>query len=357
MSGDERRVTLKMIAQRAGVSIGTVDRALNHRAGVSPESETLIVGIAKEMGYRPNKLASALGRKKAIQIGVAYPQAPEEFYSDMSVGIDDAAEELRDYGVTVEKLRYKSTDPERVMACLNSINPSDYDGLAVNSPGPLVKGRINELVRAKTPVVTFNTDTPDSDRLFYVGNDSRQSGVMGGQLLSMLINGRGSVTVLGNFTQITPFIDRFGGFCESIQLNNQNISIIPCSECKSDTGLASQILIDLLDRQPDIDGIFCTGYSTTVGAAVVLKQQGRRDIRVVGYDITERTAQYLNEGWCDALLYQSPYLEGYRAVTLLARHIMEGWEPAQKRVIIDTQIVIKSNIGNYLNKTLIAAGV
>jgi LacI family transcriptional regulator len=354
MNGDEGRVTLKMIAQRAGVSIGTVDRALNHRAGVSPESETLIMGIAKEMGYRPNKLASALGRKKAIHLGVTYPEVPEEFYSDMSAGIDNAAEELRDYGVTVEKLRYKSSDPERVMARLNSIDPSKYDGLAVNSPGPLAGARINDFVKSKIPVVTFNTDTPDSDRLFYVGNDSRQSGLMGGQLLSMLINGRGTVTVLGNFTRITPFIDRFGGFCESVQLNTQNINIIPCSECQSDSGLASQILIDLLERQPDIDGIFCTGYSTTVGAAAVLKQQGRRDIRVVGYDVTERTAQYLNEGWCDALLYQSPYLEGYRAVTLLARHILEGWEPAQKRVIIDTQIVIKSN---YLNRTPIEAGV
>ena len=346
----EQRVTLKMIAERAGTSIGTVDRAINNRGGVSEKSQRLVLAVAKELGYRPNKFASALGRKKTIRIGIAYPMEPHEFFRDIDQGIDNAIEALRDYGASVEKLRYKTQNPKLVMEQLAGIDPSRYDGLAVNTAGPSVTSQIDGFVRAGVPVITFNTDAPESNRLFYVGNDSRQSGLMSGELLSMLLKGRGNVTVLGNFAQAAPFIERFGGFCEYVQMNAPDINILPCTECHSDPELASQILIDLLERQPDIDGIFCTGYSSTVGAITALQKLRRRDIRVIGYDVTERTAQMLREGWCDALLYQEPYRQGYQAANLLARHILEGWNPPHRRLNLDTQIVIKSNVDSYMDK-------
>ena len=339
------------IAEQAGVSVGTVDRALNNRIGINDESKQLVLAVADELGYRPNKFASALGRKRTIHIGIAYPEEPKEFYHDINSGIDNAIEELRDYGATFEKLRYQSQDPQQALERLADIDPDRFDGLAINSAGPPIAARINEFTQAGVSVVTFNTDAPESDRLFYVGNDSRQSGLMGGELLSMLMKGEGNVTVVGNFARIAPFIDRFGGFCEFVQTNALNINIIPCSECHSVPELAFQILMDLLERQPDIGGIFCTGYSSTVGAATALKKLGRRDIHVIGHDVTERTAQMLREGWCDALLYQAPYHQGYQAVTLLVRHILEGWEPPQKRLIVDTQIAIRSNVDRYINKT------
>ncbi|MCL1855422.1 MAG: substrate-binding domain-containing protein, partial [Clostridia bacterium] len=314
MSGEEQRVTLKMIAEKAGISIGTVDRAIHHRGGVSENSRQLVMRIAKELGYRPNKFARALGRKSAIHIGIVCPEEPREFYCDVNTGIDNAIEELRDYSATFEKLTYKTQDPQQVFECLAGIDPARFDGLAINSAGPSVVSQINAFVQAGVSVITFNTDATESNRLFYVGNDSRQSGLMGGELLSMLMKNGGNVTVLGNFARIAPFIDRFGGFCEYVQSNATNINIIPCSECHSMPELASQILMDLMRRQSDIGGIFCTGYSSTVGAATALKKMGRRDIRMIGYDVTERTAQMLHEGWCDALLYQAPYHQGYQAV-------------------------------------------
>lgn len=350
MDTQARRVTLKMIAEKAGTSIGTVDRAINNRGGVSEKSQRLILTVAKELGYRPNKFASALARKKTIHIGIAYPEEPHEFFRDIDLGVDDAIETLRDYGATVEKLRYETHSPKLAMERLARIDPSRYDGLAVNSVGPSVTTQIDAFIRAGVPVITFNTDAPESNRLFYVGNDSRQSGLMGGELLSMLLQGKGKVTVVGNFAQTAPFIERFGGFCEYVQLNAPEINILPCTECRSNPELASQILIDLLERQPDINGIFCTGYSSTVGAITALQKLRRRDIRMIGYDVTERTAQMLRDGWCDALLYQEPYRQGYQAANLLARHILEGWNPPQKRLNLDTQIVIKSNVDSYMGK-------
>lgn len=343
------RVTLKMVAEQAGTSIGTVDRALNNRSGVSEESRARVLEVAKELGYRPNKFASALGRKKDIHIGVAYPDEPRDFYQDIDRGVDKAAAELRDYGVEVEKIRYKNQNPEVLRTRLSQINPKEYDGLAINSAGTVNVTDIDRFSAAGVPVITFNTDAPDSSRLFYVGDNSRQSGLMGGELLSTFLHGKGNVTVLGNFSRTTPFIERFGGFCEFIQLESPDIHIYPCSECLGEPELAAKSLMELIERVPDIGGVFCAGYSSTSGAIRALKALNRKDVRLVGYDLTAHTATALREGWCDALLYQDPYRQGFRAARLLARYILEGWLPPTKRLHVDTRIIIKTNLDSFLD--------
>ena len=63
-----KQVTLKQIAERAATSVGTVDRALNNRGRISPETKKKILTIAEELGYQPNKIASALSRGRSYRI-------------------------------------------------------------------------------------------------------------------------------------------------------------------------------------------------------------------------------------------------------------------------------------------------
>lgn len=340
------RVTLKMIAEKANTSIGTVDRALNNREGVNKDSKQLILKVAQELGYRPNKLASALGRKKTVKLAIIYPKQPQDFYCDIDLGIDKAVEELQDYGVVVEKIRYELQDHNMQNECLANIDLSQYDGLAINPSGSSSIPSLEPFIRQGLPVITFNNDSTEIERLFYVGANSRQSGAMGGEILSMMLCGQGNVIVFGNFA---PFVERFGGFCEFIQPNFPDIRIFPCSDFNTDIQQASNSLINILENTKDVRGIFCTGYSSTVSAVNTLKSINRQDIRVVGYDLTNKTGELLNDGWCDALLYQDPYRQGHQAVHLLARHILEAWLPPKPRLYVDVRIIIKTNLNSYFN--------
>lgn len=70
-TGELMKVTIKEIAEAAGVSRGTVDRALNHRPGVNAEVADRIIRLAEEMGYRPDMAAKTLANKRYIKtIGV-----------------------------------------------------------------------------------------------------------------------------------------------------------------------------------------------------------------------------------------------------------------------------------------------
>lgn len=341
------RVTLKQIAEKAGTSIGTVDRAINNRTGISAARRQEILAIAEEMGYRPNRFASVLRKQQSLHIGISYPIVMRDFYRHVDAGVDAAAEELADYGITVEKIRYQTQDPELAYEHLSHIDLSHFDGLAINSPGGRVAGLIDRFTGSGTPVITFNNDSPESQRLFYVGSNSREAGMMGGELMSMLLGGRGNVTVLGNFSRTTPFVERFGGFCEFLQPAFPDIHLYPCSECNNYSEMAARSLMDLIERVPDINGVFCTGFTATVGAVNALKEMRRKDIVLIGFDVARSTINALEGQWCRALIFQDPYRQGYMAIHLLARHLLEGWLPDKRRLYVENRVVLRSNVYSY----------
>ena len=71
----------------AGVSIGTVDRALHGRPGINEETRNRVLEVAKKIGYRPNLAARSLSTRKRIRIGVCVPREIRYFYNQMWEGI------------------------------------------------------------------------------------------------------------------------------------------------------------------------------------------------------------------------------------------------------------------------------
>ncbi len=355
MDATNGRVTLKMIAERAQTSIGTVDRVLNRRGGVNEARRQQILSLAETMGYSRNRFASALSRKRTVRIAMVYPDRPEEFYDSIAAGIDAAAAELADYGVAVEKVRYKS--PLTAAEVLGSIADGAYDGLGVNSTGPGCDAQIDRLIAKGTPVITFNTDAPDTARLFYVGDNSRQMGRLGGELMSLCLGSEGAVAVMGRFNYSYQYVERLGGFCEYVQINCPSMRVRPCTEACDDPDQAKQTLENMLGAAPEpIRGVFCTGYTTTVGAIRAVRAAALRHIFLIGFDMGGEIKAAVQDGFCTALLYQSPVQQGYQAAHLLARHLLEGWTPERGRLYIEPRIVLKGNLEEYSDRALQTAG-
>src|SRR5579863_6670572 len=91
---------IKEIAAAAGISIGTVDRALHNRPGVNPKTRGRILKIAEKLGYRPNIAARTLKLNRTLRIAVHLPRHIASFFDPLREGIREAAKAL--HGVTVE---------------------------------------------------------------------------------------------------------------------------------------------------------------------------------------------------------------------------------------------------------------
>lgn len=342
----EKPITMTMIAQKCGTSIGTVDRALNNRPGISAKTRQRVLDVAAQLGYTPNRFAGALSRKKTIRIGMVYSHHPQDFYRDMQNGIQRAGAELAGYGVQIDSLQSPTLSPADQLTLLRSTDLAAYDGLAVNSAGGTQTDEIiNTLTASGMPVITFNTDAPASNRLFYVGSSSLQSGRLGAELMGKLLGGQGQVATLANFMDTTTYTQRLGGFASVMRRQYPAIDLVACTPCQADSRKAQQIIAQAILDTPQLSGIFCASHTATIGAVAALQQLARKDIKLIGHDLGSPTTAALREGWCDALLYQDPSQQGYQAARLLARHLLEGWLPQHKLLHISTQILLAASLG------------
>lgn len=336
-----KKVTLSAIAEACGTSVGTVSRALNEKSDINSETKAQILKTAAMMGYRKERAGSVSG---PMRIGIVYCKNHPSFYDAVTHGIEDAQRDLRSAGVQVIPMQTEYLEQNEQIELLNKLDPTSFDGILINSAGRETGDWIDSCIAGGTPVATFNTDAPTSRRLFFVGVNSYNAGCVGGELLAKFMNGHGKVAVFGNFAGNAGWIDRFTGFCAVIQRDYLQIDLVPVLQYYGNDEIAFKEILSLLQRQPDISALFPSNFSCTVGTVRALRELGRKDIMVVGFDLAPETRDGLRDGYCDAILYQNPYRQGYQSIKCMAQYLAEGVLPPTSAVSIPTSILLRYNM-------------
>ena len=109
---ENRRATMKDVARRAGVTIGTVSHVINGTAPISEETTARVREAIRELNYVPNLAARHMRRKEKRQIGLLIPKLNNNFYARIaSVLMEDAYQE--DYTVLMLSYEYSSEKEKR----------------------------------------------------------------------------------------------------------------------------------------------------------------------------------------------------------------------------------------------------
>lgn len=334
------KVTLAKIAEACQLSIGTVSRALNDRSDISKETKSYVTRIAQELGYQK----AGLDEKTAsIRIGMIYCRERADFYDDVTRGIQKAAEELGEH-VKIDLLQTQYLDQAAQAELLSSIDTQTYDGLVINAAGSETGIFINQCINEGTPVATFNTDIPSGKRLFYVGCSAYVAGQMGAHLLGKLIGEKGKVALLGSSLEKTAWVDRFSSAYAVFHQDFPEIEICPVfHESLTQKDIYLKVL-DYLSQHPDINGILPINGTGTCSVIQALQKLNRQDIHVVGFDMAPEAKNGVRDGYCDALLYQEPFRQGYLAAMNMAHYLMHGILPSHRETALMPQIIMKYNL-------------
>ena len=162
------RMTIKDIAAAAGVSRGTVDRALHGRGRVNPELCARILSIAQQMNYKPSIAAKQLViQRRKLRIGFMCPYADQGFWLEVIQAAKAAIDELAEYKVTVFVRHFSLYMPDEQIALIDELAALDISGLVIvplDDAG--VRQKLAGLMAAGVAIVTINTIVCKYSRLF-----------------------------------------------------------------------------------------------------------------------------------------------------------------------------------------------
>ncbi len=338
-------VTIKQIAEKSGVSRGTVDRVLNHRGNVSPDTEALITRVASDMGYKPNIAGKALAaRKKKFTIGVLLCSEGIEFFDEVIEGLKRAESEASDYGVNVLLRTAKGYDVEKQLKLMEEMS-SEINLLILNAINdPRVITKMERLYEKGIEVITINTDVESGKRLCHVGSNYRKSGETAGGLMGLVTGGKAKVLIATGSRHVLGHIQRPEGFTEICHLRYPDVEIVSTIETEDDGELAYQKALTVLRKHPEINAIYIA-TSCADGICRAIAELGREsDITVIASDYTKSMQTLIADGRVKATICQQPYTQGYKALHLAVQYLVNGIEPYKEFYAMKNEIKIFENV-------------
>ena len=206
-------VGMKDIAERLGVSIGTVDRALNGKPGINQDTCAHVLAVAHSLGYRPNLAARYLRSRRPVRIPVHLPGGPSLFWETLREGIREAAAPLAP-SLAIEFLAHHDAGDG---ALLPQTCAEDADGLIVaDYCDPAVAAQVEAALGRGVPVACVGIDAPPDPRIISISADPFSVGALAGELVGRFLPNGGQVAVVADSITTRAHTGHVGGFVSSL---------------------------------------------------------------------------------------------------------------------------------------------
>lgn len=338
------RVTIKQIAEIAGVHRSTVDKVLHSREGVSEEVRQKIQTIIDELGYKPNVIGKALAFQKRPLI-IAVVMLNVDALPELKLGIEEAYNEYSNYGLKIEYYYTNSYDEKEQLNVLGCLKEKNLSGIIIHPiNNSSIRDKIDEFVDMNIPVVTMNTDLRDCKRMCFVGQDMIAAGRVAGELMGQILNGRGRVAIITSSDNLLSSIGREKAFEDIIKENYPEIDIVDVIETHEVKNRSFHRTLELLRREVDLSGIYVTcGSVGEIGKAIKLEGKSKK-IKTITYDVYPEIVDLINEGVVNFTIDQELQRQSYRALKILFEFLFFNKAPEKDHIKTAIEIRLKENI-------------
>ena len=339
-------VTIKQIADLCGVSRGTVDRVLNKRGKVHPETQALIEQTIARLGFTPNIAGKALAaRKRALTIGVVLSSEGNPFFDDVLRGIQQAQRELKDFGVQVKVKKLRGYVPREQLHQIDALQEEKMDALILHPIfDPAISKTIGRLKDQGIVTVTMNTDIPDSPRLCYIGSDYEKGGRMAAGVVSLMTKGQAKLGIVKGADNILGHRQRLEGFLQRLSEGAEGIQVVGYASAQDDDAIAFASTKAMLEQNPDMDALYVVGAGMAGVCRALIALHLERRVKVVGFDSVPDTVEMMKKGIVRAVICQHPFTQGYRAVKAAYDYLVSGVMPVPDYCLVQNEIMILESL-------------
>lgn len=338
-------VTLNEIARAAGVSRGTVDRALNNRGRIQPQVAERIRHIAEEMGYTPNANARALAlTSHRRKFGVILQFIETPFMQEVLRGIMTATEEFMQYGIEVEIIRIEGMDSDQAVAGMRRLYEEKVSAIIlVGNNDSALRREIDTCKKANIDVVTVNSDVPSSHRSFFIGQNAYGSGQTAASVMADLLGGEGSVIVYYGLDS-TIHTERIRGFRDIISHRYKDIHIIEEKKTGNSRETLARMARASLDLHPNVKGIYLCGEGSIELCSILKERALSSNIHLILHDLAACRSEDILDRTIDYVIDDDGFGQGFMSLYLLFLWHYNKREPDQEYYYTDIRII---NAYNY----------
>ena len=335
-----RRTSLKDLAERLGVSIATVSRALRNSHEVGDEMKERVQKLAKELNYRPNPFAQSLRKEAPRIIGVVVPNLVTHYYAAVLDGIEEyataqgysviSANSHEDFEREAKALdNFVSLHVEGIIACLTQTTENYQPFLDIERIGiPLVF-----FARTFLPEL-FSSVTAN-------GDEAAQAATQ-----HLIDTGSRRIAFIGGPNHLDMVRRRKHGYLEALRENRLPIdrTLVVCGRIDYET--AREETFKLLQREDRPDAILAFNDIITYAAFDAIKSLGLsipQDVSIIGFTDGDTSAFVTPKL---TVIMDKAHQQGQKACELLLNHIRG--DRAIRRVVIPMILKIRESSDKQL---------
>ena len=276
----KHRISLKDLAQKLGVSIATVSRALHSSPEIGKEMQERVKALARELNYKPNPFAQSLRLEAPRVIGVVVPNLVTHYYAAVLDGIETEARKAG-YSVISANSHELWEDEARAIDNFNSLHVEGI--IACLAQDTTDYSHFEEVAQTGIPLVFFGRTcmTEQFSSVTANGDEAAQQATQ-----HLIDTGSKRIAFIGGPNHLDMVKRRKHGYLEALRENRIPIdrTLVACG--RIDFEVAMQAALDLLRREDRPDAILAFNDIITFAAFSAVKELGLRipeDVALIGF--------------------------------------------------------------------------
>ncbi|MFC0673060.1 LacI family DNA-binding transcriptional regulator [Brachybacterium hainanense] len=331
---------MAQVAQRAGVSLGTVSHVLNHPSRVTESTRERVLAAMEELSFHPSAAARTLAGGRSDAIGLVLTDLGNSLFVDVARGATREAEAQGMYVLLADG----DAERGRELTQLRVFDDLHVAGSMVTLNDETHRAELLARHRPDRPLVLLNICAPD-DRSCSVEVDHE----LGGRLATahLLSRGRRRIAFLGGSARLRPVVQRRTGFLRVLAqagLGPARVIEDPEQLGRADGYRAGRLLAADV-RAGRVDAVFAVSDLMAAGVLEVLREEGLDvpgDVALVGYD--DNVAAH--DVPVPLTTLAQPGMEmGRQGARLVIEEARSPGEHRHEQVVLQPQLVVRASTG------------
>ena len=317
-----KKVTVKNVAERAGVSLKTASRVFNDSPNVRPEKRQAVLQAAQELNFRPNLSARQLASNRSFVLVHFYDNANTDYISTIYQGMLMACNR-RGYYAVAEPLPPDIPYAEGILAYAAKFS---IDGVVLSPPACDDGELLSQLSDHGIHYVLISPNTPAKDDPSVYVNEQAASERITEHLIQL---GHESIAYLGGPPEHMAAKKRESGYRAACHrhLNGDGTLTIETGDFSMQSG--HQAYQRIIDADPKTTAIFAANDEMAFGLIMAALNSGRKvpgDISIAGYDNSRLAAVF----WPSLTTVAPPIIQMAEHATDLLIDVASGQETADR---------------------------